>query len=758
MIGGFREWDDVNDPRRSRGSAPQAQNITGLPALGDPARAAVLAARREEIARRRAANEEAKKPKAIEKYPLPAVPFDLRKIDQKPADSTDPGGEYTTIDPSTQKISADDSTAMRGKTPAYSTVNPVVRDINDNVRMGSDRRVDINKPIAGIPHQYRIDPKRVVEVRENPDASYESERFEEINVGKRLEEIQKDYETKFVTQRALSNPETRFLKARSDDGQVSRALLNFKPVIGKDGKEVIQRGLTRELIDKSLKEDDFYGFLPPNDKTGLARSVYEAKQPVRTPAGDIVLDPITGQKQWEPRQIPVTIPDPADPLNKVQETTDRGYRVGSAMNMATDDFRDAVVADPAMAQALEMKMVRELRKPGKGREEALAGLEEVTRGQLLRVREAEGYTIEPVGKSGTFLEVTNLTTNKTTKLMKHPDKQNIWLKADDRTGFDTLFARFQTGPTAFLNNPGTRLVQRKGTGRLEKGDNIYGIRVSKGEKVEELIDREGNTYNPGKIYDLKREIIDSAGARTEAISPRPYKQLADIVLRAHSQGASQEYIAALMPKDATSRELVYNAISDRLRTYPERPGVDLFSEDDIQVPPRNMKKYTKEQELNDIAEILGTLRNPEAALEENRNFRSGYQTRQIDRDARAPRAPGTYIGVGGRETPIPAERPWSNPDNSAVFSNINQPASGDVQAVRDMATADPRVVSDGVVDTNKVSTLNAPPKSKPTVVSAPIPYLSYEGLVQALSEPIGSPNQERAMAILAQRAAARRHA
>ena len=159
----------------------------------------------------------------------------------------------------------------------------------------------------------------------------------------------------------------------------------------------------------------------------LARSVYEAKQPVRTPAGDLVLDPITGQKQWEPRQIPVTIPDPADPLNKVQETTDRGYRVGSAMNMATDDFRDAVVADPDMAQALEMKMVRELRKPGKGREEALAGLEEVTRGQLLRVREAEGYTIEPVGKSGTFLEVTNLTTNKTTKLMKHPDKQNIWL-------------------------------------------------------------------------------------------------------------------------------------------------------------------------------------------------------------------------------------------------------------------------------------------------------------------------------------------
>ena len=755
MIGGFREWDDVNDPRRSRGSAPQAQNITGLPALGDPARAAVLAARREEIARRR--NLEEKLSNNVTRIESATELPELKNVGKRSADSTDPGGQYTTIDPSTQKISADDSTAMKGKTPAYSTVNPVVRDVKDNVRMGSDRRVDINKPTAGIPHQYRIDPKRVVEVRENPDASYESERFEEINVGKRLEEIQKDYETKFVTQRALANPETRFLKARSNDGQVSRALLNFKPVIGKDGKEVIQRGLTRELIDKSLSEEDFYGFLPPNDKTGLARSVYEAKQPVRTPAGDLVLDPITGQKQWEPRQIPVTIPDPADPLNKVQETTDRGYRVGSAMNMATDDFRDAVVADPDMAQALEMKMVRELRKPGKGREEALAGLEEVTRGQLLRVREAEGYTIEPVGKSGTFLEVTNLTTNKTTKLMKHPQKQNIWLKADDRTGFDTLFAKFQTGPTAFLDDPGTRLVRRKNTGQLEEGDLIGPIR-KEAEKRFKSIDKEGDEYNPAKIFNLKGDITDAARAQTERISPRPYKQLADIVLRAHSQGASQEYIAALMPKDATSRELVYNAISDRLRTYPERPGIDLFSEDDIQVPPRNMKKYTKEQELNDIAEILGTLRNPEAALEENRNFRSGYQTRQIDRDARAPRAPGTYIGVGGRETPIPAERPWSNPDNSAVFSNINQPTSGDVQAVRDMATADPRVVTDGVVDTNKVSTLNAPPKSKPTVVSAPIPYLSYEGLVQALSEPIGSPNQERAMAILAQRAAARRRA
>ena len=32
MIGGFRQWEDIDDPRRSRGPAPQAQNITGLPA------------------------------------------------------------------------------------------------------------------------------------------------------------------------------------------------------------------------------------------------------------------------------------------------------------------------------------------------------------------------------------------------------------------------------------------------------------------------------------------------------------------------------------------------------------------------------------------------------------------------------------------------------------------------------------------------------------------------------------------------------
>ena len=32
MIGGFRQWDDIDDPRRSRGPAPQEQNIVGLPA------------------------------------------------------------------------------------------------------------------------------------------------------------------------------------------------------------------------------------------------------------------------------------------------------------------------------------------------------------------------------------------------------------------------------------------------------------------------------------------------------------------------------------------------------------------------------------------------------------------------------------------------------------------------------------------------------------------------------------------------------
>ena len=32
MIGGFRQWEDIDDPRRSRGPAPQEQNIVGLPA------------------------------------------------------------------------------------------------------------------------------------------------------------------------------------------------------------------------------------------------------------------------------------------------------------------------------------------------------------------------------------------------------------------------------------------------------------------------------------------------------------------------------------------------------------------------------------------------------------------------------------------------------------------------------------------------------------------------------------------------------
>lgn len=33
MIGGFRQWEDIDDPRRSRGPAPQEQNVPGLPAV-----------------------------------------------------------------------------------------------------------------------------------------------------------------------------------------------------------------------------------------------------------------------------------------------------------------------------------------------------------------------------------------------------------------------------------------------------------------------------------------------------------------------------------------------------------------------------------------------------------------------------------------------------------------------------------------------------------------------------------------------------
>ena len=32
MIGGFRQWEDIDDPRRNRGPAPQEQNVPGLPA------------------------------------------------------------------------------------------------------------------------------------------------------------------------------------------------------------------------------------------------------------------------------------------------------------------------------------------------------------------------------------------------------------------------------------------------------------------------------------------------------------------------------------------------------------------------------------------------------------------------------------------------------------------------------------------------------------------------------------------------------
>ncbi len=33
MIGGFRQWEDIDDPRRSRGPVPQEQNVPGLPAV-----------------------------------------------------------------------------------------------------------------------------------------------------------------------------------------------------------------------------------------------------------------------------------------------------------------------------------------------------------------------------------------------------------------------------------------------------------------------------------------------------------------------------------------------------------------------------------------------------------------------------------------------------------------------------------------------------------------------------------------------------
>tara|TARA_Y100001973_G_C5178048_1_gene323253 strand:- start:143 stop:1792 length:1650 start_codon:yes stop_codon:yes gene_type:complete len=94
----------------------------------------------------------------------------------------------------------------------------------------------------------------------------------------------------------------------------------------------------------------------------------------------------------------------------------------------------------------------------------------------------------------------------------------------------------------------------------------------------------------------------------------------------------------------------------------------------------------------------------------------------------------------------------ANPEVAALRNKYqaieNDPRGADI-ATAEMATARPQ--AETVPNSSQVSQLNAPEAPTP-----PIQYKSYEGLVDALNSEVGSPDQERALRIMAQRIKARR--
>ena len=94
----------------------------------------------------------------------------------------------------------------------------------------------------------------------------------------------------------------------------------------------------------------------------------------------------------------------------------------------------------------------------------------------------------------------------------------------------------------------------------------------------------------------------------------------------------------------------------------------------------------------------------------------------------------------------------ANPEVAALRNKYqaieNDPRGADI-ATAEMATARPQ--AETVPNSSQVSQLNAPEAPTP-----PIQYKSYEGLAEALGSEVGSPDQERALRIMAQRIKARR--
>ena len=800
MIGGFRQWEDIDDPRRSRGPAPQAQNIVGLPAAqGALVRSElkknelILADDGEFIARkspytqsggtdrslyeRLAANQRddglrssnigklirGEVKEAVVRDPNTGTNWIMTRDDLIP--SSEKGkqgpivkdiadyargiganpGELEGIQPprdlQNKGLEVDPSETTVGtkkstEPGAYSAAEVFLRDRKNRIT---------DKTEGG--RRATLDPQQIVETRDkDPDNVYSSERSEEVNLGQKVKELSNEAETKVIGRSAL---EDLYRKGRYAPIQTMTPE-ELAATFSKYGINPEKPGTFAGVMDPGRTET----FTSPSGET----KTRDLSQPIFSPWRD---DGVLMGK--------ITVPDGLYGSKEIEEQI---YRIGNPMKYDAEQLR----AD--LAPYLGMEMV------GQPKRNAFGG-KVATALSFQKIAELQKQGVE-------FIPTTK---DKSEAIAKIGDKEIrlVLDRENNRYVIPERFETFEVGPTVGLTQPGT--VTRRSGLTTRQGDNVGGIRKAAEKKG-------GPT-----LEELRRELIAGGTASaTPDITYQARMELADQIVRGKELGYSDEQINQLYnitEEGSTARQLLNEAITEKyqeISPYSRGREVDLFTEElnPTGVGARRLREVLEEakakgtplntQQLYQLSDVIGErlgVPGNEIINAAGRRFNesSEYLATELEDAAKYGKSPEGYQIIDN-EGPYPdrGRDPEYTMPARAQISETNTPGSklplfsnvlpAEAQAVRDMAQADPTKLYGGTVDTSKTSMLNAP-ADQPVPVSGPVgmrpeervlpnqiygenvPYRDYRDMANKLGKEIGSADQEQAMAAMARRLAAR---
>jgi len=795
MIGGFRQWEDIDDPRRSRGPAPQEQNIVGLPAAqGALVRAEVkneliLTDDGEFISKKGAYKQSGGTDRSLYEKLAAGQSENRRKesnigkIIRGESSKQDFSGvpspwkeeliASTQKDEDTRRVVVDKNTGTKWlmdrddlvSGPGRGSQGPIVKEVADYVRgMGANPgelegiqpprdiankglEVDPSETTVGAkkstePGAYSaaevflrdrknritgkteggrratLDPQQIVETRDkDPDNVYSSERSEEVNLGQKVKELSNEAETKIIGRSAL---EDLYRKGR------------YAPI----------QTMTPEELAAAFSQ---YGINPerPGTFAGIMDVGTETSQPVFAP--ETKDGPLKGKR---------TVP--AGYFGS-KEIEDQIFRIGNPMKYDAEQLR------AELAPYLGMEMVGQPKKNNIGGKVATAL-------SFQKIAELQNQGVEFIPTNADKSEAVAKIGDQEIRLVL--DREN------NRYIIPERFETFEVGPTVGLTRPGN--VTRRTGFTTRQGDNLGGIR------------RAAEAKGGPSLEELRRELIAGGTAsETPDVTYQARMDLADQIVRGKELGYSDEQINQLYnitEEGSTARQLLNEAITEKYQEvspYSRGREVDLFTEElnptgigarrlrEVLTEAKEAGKPFSTQQLYQLSDVIGErlgVPGNEIINAAGKNYIDSpeFLVKELEDGARYGKSPEGYQIVNSGEQETYKKLPFASVGELPLFAS---PIPAEAQAIRDMAQADPTKLEKGTVDTSKTSMLNAPasqPMQGPIgakrgeeqvlphrYYSGDIPYKNYGVVARSLGKSVGSPDQEKAMAVMARRIAAR---